>query len=331
MRNPPFRVTAAAANSLPPFLRDVLSGLASTHKAIPPRWFYDREGSKLFEDITRLPEYYPTRCEREILTKNIQRIVPLLGRNRALVEFGAGSATKTSELLSHAVLSQYIAIDISGEFLRQSVASLQARFSHIPMRPLEADFLHPLELPESVRQHGAVGFFPGSTLGNLSEAIAVDLLRAMGVALGPDAVLLLGVDLLKNKPVLLRAYDDSEGVTAAFNLNLLHRINRELSANIPVSGFEHEVRWNAGFSRIEMHLRARRDLRFRVADCCFSMKKGETIHTENSYKYTVRDIRLLLRAGSWNVITLWTDPASYFAVVAAQCIPPGAPQGYSQY
>jgi L-histidine Nalpha-methyltransferase len=197
------------------------------------------------------------------------------------------------------------------------------------MRPLEADFLHAMELPDTVRQRGAVGFFPGSTLGNLSEAAAVDLLRGFGDALGPDAVLLLGVDLLKDEAILLPAYDDSQGVTAAFNLNLLHRINRELSANLPVDDFQHEARWNATFSRIEMHLRARRELRFRVADSYFSMKEGETIHTENSYKYTARDIRLLLRAGGWNAAGLWTDPDGYFAVLAAQRIPLGAAQEYS--
>jgi dimethylhistidine N-methyltransferase len=331
MRNPSFSALAAAPPNSPPaaFLLDVLSGLAATQKAIPPRWFYDEEGSRLFEDITRLPEYYPTRCEHAILAANMESIAPLLGRNKVLVEFGAGSATKTSALLRHAALSEYIAIDISGEFLRQSVHALQTQFPHIPMQPLEADFLHPLELPAVVRQRGAVGFFPGSTLGNLSEAAAVDLLRGFGHALGPDAALLLGVDLLKNDSILLPAYDDSQGVTAAFNLNLLHRINRELSGSVPVSAFEHEVRWNERFSRIEMHLRARRDMRFRVAGRCFSMEKGETIHTENSYKYTARDIRLLLRAGGWNVTGWWTDQDGYFAVMAAERISFSAAQEYS--
>lgn len=331
MRNPSFSALALAPVSGPPaaFLLDVLSGLAGTQKAIPPRWFYDEEGSKLFEDITRLPEYYPTRCERAILAKNMEWIARLLGRNRVLVEFGAGSASKTSELLKHASVTEYVAIDISGEFLRQSIEFLQDQFPNIPMRPLEADFLHPLDLPASVRQGGAIGFFPGSTLGNLSEAAAVDLLRGFGNALGPDATLLLGVDLLKDESILLPAYDDSQGVTAAFNLNLLHRINRELPGNVPVSAFEHEVRWNERFSRIEMHLRACRDMQFRVADCYFSMEEGETIHTENSYKYTARDIRLLLRAGGWSVTGEWTDRDGYFAVLAAERIPLAPTQGCS--
>lgn len=331
MRNPSFPALAETSLVSSPngFWRDVLHGLASGQKAIPPRWFYDREGSRLFEEITRLPQYYPTRCERQILSTFIGEIAPLLGHNRVLVEFGAGSASKTSELLGHAVLSEYIAIDISGEFLRESIASLQARFPHIPMRPVEADFLRPIRLPEAVRQRGGVGFFPGSTLGNLSEAAAVDLLRSFGDALGSDAILLLGVDLLKDKAILLPAYDDSQGITARFNLNLLRRINRELHADIPVSAFRHEVRWNGELSRIEMHLLAQRDLQFRIADRAFSMRAGETIHTENSYKYTARDIGLLLRAGGWNTTRLWTDPGGYFAVLCARRIPIGSAQEYS--
>jgi dimethylhistidine N-methyltransferase len=318
------RAETALVSSPNEFLLDVLSGLASAQKAIPPRWFYDQEGSRLFEDITRLPQYYPTRCERQILSTHIREIAPLLGRDRVLVEFGAGSATKTSELLRHAAVSEYIAVDISGEFLRESIASLQARFPHIPMRAVEADFLHPMPLAHTVRRRGGVGFFPGSTLGNLSEAAAVDLLRTFGDSLGPDAILLLGVDLLKDKAILLPAYDDSQGVTAKFNLNLLSRINRELRADIPVSAFEHEVRWNESLSRIEMHLLAKHDVQFRVADCIFAMAQGETIHTENSYKYTVRDIGLLLRAGGWNTTGLWTDSDGYFAVLCAQRIPIGS-------
>src|SRR4051812_31512576 len=331
MRNPSFSAitVASAPNSSSGFLLDVLSGLGSPNKAIPPRWFYDEEGSKLFEDITRLPQYYPTRCERLILSTYIREIAALLGKGRVLVEFGAGSATKTSELLGHAMVSEYIAIDISGDFLRESIASLQARFPHIPMRPVEADFLRPMELPDTVRQRGAIGFFPGSTLGNLSEAAAVNLLRTFGDALGPGAILLLGVDLLKDQAILLPAYDDWQGVTAKFNLNLLRRINRELFGDIAVSAFKHEVRWNEGLSRIEMHLRAQCDAQFRVADCTFSMREGETIHTENSYKYTVRDIRLLLRAGGWNTTGLWTDPDGYFAVLSAQRIPVGSVRDYS--
>jgi L-histidine Nalpha-methyltransferase len=330
MRNPSFSAftVAPAPVSSPGFLLDVLGGLGSPNKAIPPRWFYDQEGSRLFEDITQLQQYYPTRCERQILSKDIREITPHLGQNRVLVEFGAGSATKTSELLRYAAVSEYIAIDISGEFLRDSIASLQARFPHIPMRPVEADFLRPMELPDAVRQRGAVGFFPGSTLGNLSEAAAVNLLRTFGDVLGPDAILLLGVDLLKDEAILLPAYDDWQGVTAKFNLNLLRRINRELLGDIPVSAFKHEVRWNEGLSRIEMHLRARHDVQFRVADCTFSMREGETIHTENSYKYTVRDIRLLLRAGGWNTTALWTDPDEYFAVLCARRIPIGSVHEY---
>jgi L-histidine Nalpha-methyltransferase len=331
MRNPSFPALAEASLVSAPdtFLRDVLSGLASRQKAIPPRWFYDREGSRLFEDITRLPQYYPTRCERQILANYIGEIAPLLGRNRVLVEFGAGSATKTSELLAHAELSEYIALDISGEFLRESIASLQPRFPRIPMRAVEADFLRPMHLPDTVRQRGGIGFFPGSTLGNLSEAAAVNLLRTFADALGSDATLLLGVDLLKDKTILLPAYDDWQGITARFNLNLLERINRELLGDIPVPAFKHEVRWNETLRRIEMHLLARRDVQFRVAGRTFSMAEGETIHTENSYKYTVRDIGLLLRAGGWNTTGVWTDSDGYFAVLAAQRIPVSSFPDYS--
>jgi len=330
MRNPSLSVLAESPLLSSPdgFLLDVFSGLAAAQKAIPPRWFYDREGSKLFEEITRLRQYYPTRCERHILSTYMGEIAPLLGKKRVLVEFGAGSATKTSELLRHAVLSEYIAIDISGDFLRDAIATLQGQFPHIPMRAVEADFLRPMQLPEAVRQRGGVGFFPGSTLGNLSEAAAVNLLRTFGDALGPDAILLLGVDLLKDKSILLPAYDDWQGVTAKFNLNLLHRINRELLGDIPVYAFRHEVRWNESLSRIEMHLRAEHDVQFDVAGSTFAMRQGETIHTENSYKYTVRDIGLLLRAGGWNTTGLWTDADGYFAVLAAQRMPIGGVEGH---
>ena len=300
------------------FRWDVLKGLGTKPRAIPARWLYDRRGSELFEAITALPEYYPTRTERSILSYAVSEIASLIGPKRAVVEFGSGSSTKTPILLSEVNPAAYVPIDISAEFLRVSVAALSAAFPDLPIFPIEGDFTGTLELPEAVDCAPRLGFFPGSTIGNLVVSDAVDLLRAMAATLGADSMLLIGIDRIKDADILLPAYDDAQGVTAAFNLNLLHRINRELSGTVPVEAFSHVPRWNDVESRIEMHLKAARDIHFSVDGRSFSMASGETIHTENSLKYDARDAGVLLRAGGWTPIADWTDPREFFSLILAK-------------
>jgi len=300
------------------FRKDVIAGLSQRPRSIPARWFYDFRGSELFEEITTLPEYYPTRAERAILARAANEIALLTGHCRAVIEFGSGSSAKTPILLSAVKPSVYIPIDISGDFLRNSAQSLRTTFPSLPIHELEGDFTKPLSLPPSAEGISRLGFFPGSTIGNLQVPAAVDLLRAMTETLGAGSMLLIGIDRTKDQDVLVAAYDDAQGVTADFNLNLLHRINRELQGSIPVDAFKHVVRWNEKESRIEMHLEAKRDIEF-VVDCePFAMLKGETIHTENSLKYGIREARILLRAGGWTPVADWTDQREYFSLILAR-------------
>lgn len=318
--------TRARIDADPAFLSDVLAGLSARPRAIPARWFYDSAGSALFEEITRLPEYYPTRTETALLRSHGGDIAALTGKGRAVIEFGSGSSAKTPWLLNAVEAGAYVPIDISGDFLRASAAALAEGFPGLPVIPVEADFLHPLSLPDMVDGMPRLGFFPGSTIGNLEAAGAVDLLRAMADTLGEDAQLLIGMDRIKSPDILVPAYDDPQGVTARFNLNLLERINRELDGDIPVDAFRHRAIWNDAMARIEMHLEAVRDCRFTVAGVRFEMAAGETIHTENSHKYGDRDARLLLRAGGWTPIGEWSDPDDLFLIVLAEARPvPSAP------
>ncbi|HEX7693442.1 MAG TPA: L-histidine N(alpha)-methyltransferase [Sphingomonas sp.] len=302
----------------PAFRADVLDGLTRRPRAIPARWFYDHRGSELFEAITELPEYYPTRTETALLRSIASEIAERVGPGRAIVEFGSGSSTKTPILLQAADPSAYVPIDISGDFLRESSRALAERFPGLPVFPVEADFLKPIALPQQVRAAPKLGFFPGSTIGNMIPLSSTDLLRAMRASLGEGAMLLIGMDRIKDTEVLTRAYDDSAGVTAAFNLNLLERINRELDGTIPIDAFRHRAIWNDERARIEMHLEAVRDVTFAVDGRPFGMEAGETIHTENSHKYGPRDARMLLRAGGWTPIAEWTDPGDQFALYLAE-------------
>jgi L-histidine Nalpha-methyltransferase len=308
------------------FRADVLKGLSVKPRAIPARWLYDRHGSALFDAITALPEYYPTRTERSILSSAIKEIASLTGPGRAIVEFGSGSSAKTPILLSEVDPVAYVPIDISGAYLKESAAALSHRFPELPIFPVKADFTRGLSLPAAINGAPRLGFFPGSTIGNLVVPAAVDLLRMMAATLGTGAMLLIGIDRIKNPDILLPAYDDAQGVTAAFNLNLLHRINRELAGSVPVDAFRHVARWNGVETRIEMHLEAIHDIRFEVDGWPFALLRGETIHTENSIKYGQRDARLLLRAGGWTPVSEWTDENELFSLILArQEAAPSAP------
>ena len=302
----------------PQFRADVLAGLTRRPRAIPARWFYDHRGSELFERITELPEYYPTRTERGILETACPEVATIAGEGRAVVEFGSGSSVKTPILLEAVKPSAYVPIDISGDFLRESSKVLSARFPDLLVLPFEADFMNPLTLPRTIEDSPKLGFFPGSTIGNMIPLMAVDLLRAMRASLGIGAMLLIGMDRIKDEATLVEAYDDKAGVTAAFNMNLLERINRELDGTIPLDAFRHRAIWNDDRARIEMHLEALADADFDVDGRAFSILKGETIHTENSHKYGTRDARILLRSGGWTPIGMWTDPDDRFALYLAE-------------
>lgn len=307
-----------------PFRTEVFAGLSARPRTLSPRWFYDRRGSELFEAITALPEYYVTRSEYNILLHHAAEIARITGIGRALIELGSGSSVKTPLLLDALAASAYVPIDISGEFLHQSAAALAKRFPALSIHPLIADFMEPFALPVPVRNLRRIGYFAGSTIGNMIVPVAVEFLRATARTLGEDAFLLIGIDRIKDRKRLIAAYDDAQGVTAQFNLNLIHRINRELQGTIPVEAFRHVALWNDYEARIEMHLEAVRSIEFTVAGESFSIAEGETIHTENSLKYGPREARTLLRAGGWTPIAEWTDPEGLFALVLASSSSPSA-------
>ncbi|MEH3107557.1 MAG: L-histidine N(alpha)-methyltransferase [Sphingomonas fennica] len=310
----------------PAFRRDVLAGLTAPRKAIPARWLYDHAGSELFEAITDLPEYYPTRTEIGILKAHCAEVGAIVGEGRAVVEFGSGSSAKTPLLLGCIAPAAYVPIDISGDFLRESAARLGADVPGLAIHPVETDFMGPVALPAAVTGMGKLGFFPGSTIGNMGPSAAIDLLRSMVLTLGEGAWLLIGMDRVKDPAILVPAYDDAQGVTGAFNVNLLHRINRELAGTLPVEDFRHRAIWNDGLARIEMHLEATRAIEASVAGRPVSFAAGETIHTENSHKYDPRGSRLLLAAGGWTAVREWTDDEGLFSLILAQArAEPAAP------
>jgi dimethylhistidine N-methyltransferase len=299
------------------FARDVRAGLAQAQKVIPARWLYDERGSEIFEAITDVADYYPTRTEVALLGDFVADAAAAVGPGRAIVEFGSGSSTKTPLLLRAAAPSAYVPVDISGAFLRASAAALAADFPGLAVHPVEADFTRRFALP--ALDAPWLGFFPGSTIGNLTPGAAVDVLRGWGGLLGAGSWLLIGFDLAKDKTVLEAAYDDSEGVTAAFNLNLLTRVNRELAGTLRLEDFCHRARWNAAASRIEMHLEAQYDTAFNAAGQHFSMKRGETIHTENSHKWTLEAVRLMARAAGWTPVTSQEDANNWFSLQLWRC------------
>jgi dimethylhistidine N-methyltransferase len=303
------------------FRDDVLAGLSAPIPAIPARWLYDHRGSELFDEITRLPSYYPTRTETQLLRDIMPDIAAYVPKGAAVVEFGAGSATKTPLLLEAIAPAAYVPVDISGEYLEQSAAELQQRFPELEVIPVTADFARPFTLPGGIEHLPKLGFFPGSTIGNFIPWSATDLLRQFRNLLGPGAQLLIGMDRVKPVERLIAAYDDPEGVTPQFTLNLLTRINRELDGDIPVDAFRHEARWNDILSRIEIHLVATRDVAFSISGRRFSFARGSSIHAENSHKYGPRGARLLLLAGGWTPVAEWSDPGHDFSIVLAEAQP----------
>ena len=299
------------------FATDVVAGLTATPKRLSPKYFYDSAGSALFEQITALPEYYPTRREIGILDEHAGDIAALIPPGAALVEFGSGSSTKTRKVLSTAAsLAAYVPVDISAQFLQQQAAELRREYPKLAVLPVAADFTKPFELPDAVRIMPRVGFFPGSTIGNFEPHEAAAFLRHAGRILGRGATFIVGVDLIKDTQVLQKAYCDSQGVTAKFNLNLLARINRELGAKFNLECFEHHAFFNRERSRIEMHLASLKRQRIKVCGECIDFRAGETIHTENSYKYTLDSFAALARGSGWQPISAWTDAGANFSIHA---------------
>jgi dimethylhistidine N-methyltransferase len=299
-----------------PFADDVLDGLSQHPKRLSPKYFYDAAGSELFEQITLLPEYYPTRTELSILRDRAGAISAILPKGAALVEFGAGATTKVRLLLNQCALGAYVPVDISGDFLKAQADALGQDFPGLAIYPVAADFTAPFVLPEAVAGMPKVGFFPGSTLGNFEPHEACTFLRTAREILGHGAQMVIGVDLEKHERVLYDAYNDKAGVTARFNLNVLHRINRELGGNFDVSAFTHRAIYNRDRHRIEMHLISRKAQTVRVLGRSFSFRAGESIHTESSYKYSLERFAALARGSGWTPRATWTDAAGMFSVHA---------------
>jgi L-histidine N-alpha-methyltransferase len=309
-----FHDLAPAAES---FRDCVLEGLARRTKAIPCRFLYDARGSMLFEAICELPEYYPTRTETAILASYAHEIAAAMGPHCQLVEFGSGASRKVRLLLAAlADPEAYVAIDISREALRHAANALAASFSGLAVVAVWADYMRPLELPElpAGGEGRRLGFFPGSTIGNLDPDAAVDFLIGCQSVIGADGAMLVGVDLKKAPQLLHAAYNDAQGITAAFNLNLLARINRELGGDFNLSRFAHDAFYNAQAGKIEIHIRSCADQIVTVAGRRFRFANGERIHTEDSWKYTVPEFQQLAAHAGYRAARCWTDPAALFSV-----------------
>jgi len=298
------------------FAHDAVEGLTQHPKRLPPKYFYDETGSELFEEITRLPEYYPTRTELRILRDRAAEIARILPKRAALVEFGAGATTKARLLLKACKFAAYVPVDISGDFLNEQARELGRDFPELAILPVVADFTTPFALPDAVRDLPKVGFFPGSTIGNFDPHEANAFLRSARAILGDGATLIVGVDLEKDEGVLRAAYNDAAGVTAQFNLNVLVRINRELGGNFDLSGFTHRAIYNRERHRIEMHLISRKAQTARVLGHPIPFRAGETIHTESSYKYSAERFTALARGSGWMPRAAWTDHDGMFSVHA---------------
>lgn len=296
------------------FRAAVLDGLSREQKAIEPKWLYDAAGSRLFDRICTLDEYYPTRTEMALLEHSAPEVAATVGPGIALVEFGSGSSIKVRLLLAHLDRpAAYVPVDISREHLLASAESLARAYPKLPVHPVVADYTRRFALPSETVDARPVGFFPGSTIGNFAKGEAGTFLaKARETLAGGE--MLIGADLIKDEAVLHAAYNDREGVTAAFNLNLLTRINRELDGDFDPAAFRHEGRFNRAHSRIEMHLVSSKRQTVTVAGRVFRFEAGESIHTENSHKFTIDGFQDMARAAGWQPERVWTDPNGWFSL-----------------
>lgn len=299
-----------------------VAGLTAMRKTLPPWLFYDQEGCRLFYEITELPEYYLTRTEAAILTSQAAQMVPASVRDAALVEFGASSEHKAGYLLGLTdaaggpLFRFYLPVDVAQAEMLAMQSRLRQSHPYLRVMPVVADFMQPLRLPPI--DGARFGFFPGSTIGNLDPDAAIGFLSRAAETLGRDAWLLLGADLRKDPAIVLPAYNDKAGVTAAFNLNLLTRLNRDAASSFDLETFRHEAIWNDADSRIEMHLISMVEQTVRVAGRAIPFRRGETIHTESSYKYRPETLRELASAGGWRQERIWTDPQGCFGIFLFQ-------------
>ena len=298
------------------FAREAVQDLSQQPKRLSPKYFYDATGSELFEAITRLPEYYPTRTELAILKDRAGEIASFVPEGAALVEFGAGATTKVRLLLERCAVAAYVPVDISGEFVKGQADALRRDFPSLAVHPVAADLTTAFKLPDAIAGLPKVGFFPGSTIGNFEPHEACSFLRSARDILGERAQMIVGADLEKDERVLHDAYNDAAGVTARFNLNVLVRINRELGGNFDLSAFAHRAIYNRDRHRIEMHLISRKKQTVRLLGTSFAFRPGESIHTENSYKYSIDRFAALARGSGWRVRQSWTDGAKMFSVHA---------------
>ena len=296
---------------------ELAQGLRGEPASVSPKFLYDALGSRLFDAITELPEYYPTRVERTIFSRHASTMAAIAGRGRTLIDLGAGNCEKAARLFDVLAPLRYVAVDISVDYLRESLASLQRQYPSIEMVGVGADFSAALTLPLEAGRGERLLFYPGSSIGNFAPRDALRFLGQARAVGGPGGALLIGVDLVKPKPILELAYDDPLQVTAAFNLNLLRRLNTMLGCDARIEDFEHVALFNERESRIEMHLQARRALTLRWTDGERALAAGERIHTENSYKYTVEGFGGLLREAGFSRTTYWTDEQQWFAVFLA--------------
>jgi len=297
----------------------IIAGLRAPMPTIAPRYFYDVLGARLFEAICELPEYYPTRTEAAILAEHGAQIAAVAGTGATLIDLGAGNCEKAARLFGALRPVQYVAVDIGGEFLRATLERLQQRFPALDMVGVEQDFAEDLHLPDEVDPRRRLFFYPGSSIGNFSPAEAVAFLRRVRAQAGDDGQLLIGVDLVKPAHILDAAYDDSLGVTAAFNLNLLNNVNRLAGTDFDVRDWRHVAFFNATASRIEMHLEAQRDVVVRVgAAAALRWAAGTRIHTENSWKYTPEAFDRLLRQAGFAQVRQWADGRAWFGVFLAR-------------
>lgn len=297
-------------------LDDVISGLRASPKMLFPKYFYDEEGSRIFDEITELPEYYPTRIEAEIMTNSGHEMAEVLGENVLLVEYGSGSSIKTRILLDCLKgMAAYVPVDISGDYLLQVATDLRADYPHVKVLPVPADFTQPFALPKTAdADQRVVTYFPGSTIGNFTREDSRRILSQMADLCGSNGGVLIGVDLLKSRDTMIAAYDDSQGVTARFNLNLLHRINNELGADFVIDQFRHEATFNEAESRIEIRLISRQPQAVCIDGVRFQFDEGESILTEYSHKYTLKAFEQLAASAGLQTRQVWTDANKLFSV-----------------
>ncbi len=292
------------------FVDEAVAGLAATPKAISPKWFYDALGSKLFDAICDLPEYYPTRTEMKLFADHAPDMAQRIGIGRIMIELGSGNGEKVRRLLTHLRPRAYVGVDISKEVLQSATAKLKDEYPQLPVYAVCSDFSSGFRAPDALPDGPRLHFYPGSSIGNFSPEAAVTLLKPLA---RPGDNLLIGVDLIKDRATLERAYDDALGVTAAFNLNLLARMNRELGADFDLSRFRHVALFDEEQSRIEMHLESTVAQSVTVDERTFSFAAGERLHTENSYKYSVESFAALAAQAGWTLTEVWTDERRRFA------------------